>query len=105
MKRAISVIAYQVLLSPLTIKESPASGLTDSGSDFSVGYRPTVNGRSRCLQQPMDACPRGNPLAADSKPALEAESLRSQAGIPVLLPVVDDLRRISAETGIPFEQS
>jgi LDH2 family malate/lactate/ureidoglycolate dehydrogenase len=36
-------------------------------------------------------------------PEREAEKIRGQSGIPLLQPVVDDLRHISQETGIPFD--
>lgn len=36
-------------------------------------------------------------------PEREAEAIRSREGIPLLKPVVDELRRISRETQIPFE--
>jgi LDH2 family malate/lactate/ureidoglycolate dehydrogenase len=36
-------------------------------------------------------------------PEREAEAIRSQKGIPLIKPVVDDLRDISRKTGIPFE--
>jgi LDH2 family malate/lactate/ureidoglycolate dehydrogenase len=36
-------------------------------------------------------------------PEREAEAIRSQKGIPLLKPVVDDLLDISRKTGIPFE--
>ncbi|HVO95686.1 MAG TPA: Ldh family oxidoreductase, partial [Terriglobales bacterium] len=35
-------------------------------------------------------------------PEREAERIRSQEGIPLLKPVVDDLLEISRQTGIPF---
>jgi LDH2 family malate/lactate/ureidoglycolate dehydrogenase len=35
-------------------------------------------------------------------PEREAETLRSESGIPLVLPVVDDLRAISRATGIPL---
>jgi LDH2 family malate/lactate/ureidoglycolate dehydrogenase len=35
-------------------------------------------------------------------PEREAEALRSASGIPLVLPVVDDLRAISRATGIPL---
>jgi L-2-hydroxycarboxylate dehydrogenase (NAD+) len=36
-------------------------------------------------------------------PEREAEAIRSQTGIPLILPVVEDLRDISRQTGIPFD--
>lgn len=36
-------------------------------------------------------------------PEREAEAARRESGVPVLMPVVEALRRISAETGIPFD--
>jgi L-2-hydroxycarboxylate dehydrogenase (NAD+) len=36
-------------------------------------------------------------------PEREAEEIRRTAGIPLIMPVVEDLRHISRETGIPFE--
>ena len=36
-------------------------------------------------------------------PEREAESERRAAGIPLVMPVIDDLRHISGETGIPFD--
>lgn len=36
-------------------------------------------------------------------PEREAEALRRKDGIPLIAPVVDDLRRVSRETGIAFE--
>lgn len=36
-------------------------------------------------------------------PEREAEAIRSREGIPLVMPVVEDLRRISKETGIPLE--
>ena len=36
-------------------------------------------------------------------PEREAEQLRRTQGIPLVMPVVEDLRRISSETGIPFD--
>ena len=36
-------------------------------------------------------------------PEREAEEIRAKTGIPLLQPVVDDLRHISRETGIPFD--
>ena len=36
-------------------------------------------------------------------PEREAEEIRRTAGIPLIMPVVEDLRYISRETGIPFE--
>ena len=36
-------------------------------------------------------------------PEREAEQIRRTAGIPLILPVVEDLRQIARETGIPFE--
>lgn len=36
-------------------------------------------------------------------PEREAEKLRSEKGVPLLLPVVKDLREISKMTGVPFE--
>ncbi len=36
-------------------------------------------------------------------PERQAEQLRREKGVPVILPVVEDLRDISAKTGIPFD--
>jgi len=36
-------------------------------------------------------------------PEREAEAIRSREGIPLVMPVVEDLRDISSKTGIPFE--
>jgi L-2-hydroxycarboxylate dehydrogenase (NAD+) len=36
-------------------------------------------------------------------PEREAEKLRREKGIPLLLPIIEDLRSISKQTGIPFE--
>jgi LDH2 family malate/lactate/ureidoglycolate dehydrogenase len=36
-------------------------------------------------------------------PEREAEQIRRIAGIPLIMPVVEDLRQIARETGIPFE--
>lgn len=36
-------------------------------------------------------------------PEREAEKLRRQKGVPLILPVVEELRDISAKTGIPFD--
>jgi len=36
-------------------------------------------------------------------PEREAESIRSKQGIPLVLPVVEELRDISKRTGIPFD--
>jgi LDH2 family malate/lactate/ureidoglycolate dehydrogenase len=36
-------------------------------------------------------------------PEREAEQIRRKQGIPLVMPVVEDLRRISQETGIPFD--
>jgi LDH2 family malate/lactate/ureidoglycolate dehydrogenase len=36
-------------------------------------------------------------------PERQAEQIRRKQGIPVVMPVVEDLRRISQETGIPFD--
>jgi L-2-hydroxycarboxylate dehydrogenase (NAD+) len=35
-------------------------------------------------------------------PEREAEQLRREKGVPLILPVLEDLRDISAKTGIPF---
>jgi L-2-hydroxycarboxylate dehydrogenase (NAD+) len=36
-------------------------------------------------------------------PEREAEQVRRKSGVPVILPVVEELRDISEKTGIPFE--
>lgn len=36
-------------------------------------------------------------------PEREAEQVRRKGGVPLILPVIDDLRDISKKTGIPFE--
>jgi L-2-hydroxycarboxylate dehydrogenase (NAD+) len=36
-------------------------------------------------------------------PEREAEKVRREEGIPLILPIVDDLRDISAKTGVPFD--
>jgi len=36
-------------------------------------------------------------------PEREAEAIRSKHGIPLVAAVVDDLRDISAKTGVPFD--
>ena len=36
-------------------------------------------------------------------PEREAEQARREAGIPILMPVIEDLRRISQESGVPFD--
>ncbi|MGA7305165.1 MAG: Ldh family oxidoreductase [Rhodothermales bacterium] len=36
-------------------------------------------------------------------PEREAEAVRAEGGIPLLMPVVEDLRFISKETGVPFD--
>lgn len=36
-------------------------------------------------------------------PEREAEAVRAEGGIPLLMPVVEDLRYISKETGVPFD--
>jgi LDH2 family malate/lactate/ureidoglycolate dehydrogenase len=43
----------------------------------------------------------GPMIPGDPERAAEAE--RRVSGIPLVGPVVDDLRRIAAETGIPFD--
>jgi LDH2 family malate/lactate/ureidoglycolate dehydrogenase len=37
-------------------------------------------------------------------PEREAEAARSRSGIPLIGPVVDELRQLSAQTGVPFDQ-
>ena len=36
-------------------------------------------------------------------PEREAEAIRREAGVPIVRAVVDDLRDISKQTGIPFD--
>jgi len=36
-------------------------------------------------------------------PEREAEQVRRKNGVPLILPVIEDLRDISRKTGIPFE--
>jgi LDH2 family malate/lactate/ureidoglycolate dehydrogenase len=36
-------------------------------------------------------------------PEREAEGIRRKSGVPLVLPVVNDLREISKKTGIPFD--
>ena len=35
-------------------------------------------------------------------PEREAEAIRRKSGVPLVLPVVEDLRKISKQTGVPF---
>ncbi|MEX2286524.1 MAG: Ldh family oxidoreductase [Planctomycetaceae bacterium] len=44
----------------------------------------------------------GGPLIPGD-PEREAEKIRRKAGIPLLMPIVEDLRRIAAETAVAFE--
>jgi LDH2 family malate/lactate/ureidoglycolate dehydrogenase len=36
-------------------------------------------------------------------PEREAEKLRREKGVPLIMPVIEELRDISRKTGIPFE--
>jgi LDH2 family malate/lactate/ureidoglycolate dehydrogenase len=36
-------------------------------------------------------------------PEREAEELRREKGVPLIMPVIEELRDISRKTGIPFE--
>jgi LDH2 family malate/lactate/ureidoglycolate dehydrogenase len=36
-------------------------------------------------------------------PEREMEKIRSKSGVPLILPVIEDLRDISRKTGIPFD--
>jgi LDH2 family malate/lactate/ureidoglycolate dehydrogenase len=36
-------------------------------------------------------------------PERQAEKIRREKGVPLLMPVVEDLRSISKQTGIPFD--
>ena len=46
---------------------------------------------------------RRNSFAGNLPPELEAEKIRSKEGIPLLPAVVEDLRDVSKQTGVPFD--
>jgi LDH2 family malate/lactate/ureidoglycolate dehydrogenase len=47
--------------------------------------------------------PRTHGPLIPGDPEREAQLVRQKNGIPVILPIIEDLRRIAGETGIPFE--
>lgn len=47
--------------------------------------------------------PGANGPLIPGDPEREAEQLRKKSGVPLILPVIEDLRDISQKTGIPFE--
>ena len=50
--------------------------------------------------RPQPGIPR---VLIPGDPEREAEEIRKNEGIPLVMPVVEDLRRISSKTGIPFD--
>ena len=49
------------------------------------------------------AAPGTNGPLIPGDPEREAEKVRRKSGVPLLMPVVEDLREISKQTGIPFD--
>ncbi len=56
-----------------------------------------------CVFRATKAAPGTNGPLIPGDPEREAEKARREKGVPLLLPVIEELRNISQKTGIPFE--
>jgi LDH2 family malate/lactate/ureidoglycolate dehydrogenase len=65
-------------------------------------FRSQIDDYVRTLRATRPAPGHEGPLVPGD-PEREAEQLRSASGVPLVLPVVEDLRAISAVAGIPFD--
>ena len=65
-------------------------------------FKAQVDDYVRVIRATKPAPRTGGPLIPGD-PERQAEQLRRQRGVPLILPVVEELRDISAKTGIPFD--
>lgn len=65
-------------------------------------FRSQIDEYVRSLRGTRPAAGTDGPLVPGD-PEREAEALRAASGIPLVLPVVEDLRAISRSTGVPFD--